>query len=393
MRILVHGSAPWSATGYSVQTGLFAPRLQGLGHDVAVACWYGLEGGVRHIPGPREPIRLYPKGFSQYSMEILPVYAHHFEADVIISIVDAWVCDPAVFTRGERWCPLFPVDCEPLAPAVKARIGQAHTRFVISKYGQRICEEAGLDSTYIPPAYDDEWYVPEGEEIRGQLTRGSGDRYIVGIVAANKGWPPRKSWPQMFEGFKLFLDERPDALLHIHSLLGVEYGGADLRKLADFYEIPKSALSWSDILGVHLGFPASDMAKLYRSFDVLLNPAMGEGFGVPIIEAAACGTPAVTGDWTAMTEATKTGIRIPKEKALRWHAHQDASGYQWIVQPQAVSDALVEASNTLWAPPDEINRRVAEYRADTVVEEHWKPALEALEQKPNRAQRRKVKVA
>ena len=43
---------------------------------------------------------------------------------------------------------------------------------------------------------------------------------------------------------------------------------------------------------------------------------MGEGFGVPIIEAQACGTPVITGDWTAMSEITRTGLAIPKEDAM-----------------------------------------------------------------------------
>lgn len=43
--------------------------------------------------------------------------------------------------------------------------------------------------------------------------------------------------------------------------------------------------------------PKQQIAALYRSFDVLVHPAKGEGFGLPIAEAMACGTPVIVSDW------------------------------------------------------------------------------------------------
>ena len=52
------------------------------------------------------------------------------------------------------------------------------------------------------------------------------------------------------------------------------------------------------------------MADLYSSFDVLLNPAMGEGFGLPVLEAQACGVPAIVTDFTAMSEVCGAGWKV-----------------------------------------------------------------------------------
>jgi glycosyltransferase involved in cell wall biosynthesis len=50
------------------------------------------------------------------------------------------------------------------------------------------------------------------------------------------------------------------------------------------------------------------MAKIYSAMDVLLNPAMGEGFGITVLEAQACGTPAIVTDFSAMTEVCGGGL-------------------------------------------------------------------------------------
>ena len=52
------------------------------------------------------------------------------------------------------------------------------------------------------------------------------------------------------------------------------------------------------------------MADVYSSLDVLLNPAMGEGFGLPILEAHACGVPAIVTDFTAMSEVCGAGWKV-----------------------------------------------------------------------------------
>ena len=49
------------------------------------------------------------------------------------------------------------------------------------------------------------------------------------------------------------------------------------------------------------------LADVYSSLDVLLNPAMGEGFGLPVLEAQACGVPAIVTDFTAMSEVCGAG--------------------------------------------------------------------------------------
>lgn len=48
----------------------------------------------------------------------------------------------------------------------------------------------------------------------------------------------------------------------------------------------------------------ADMALLYNSVDCLLFPSLYEGFGMPVVEALACGTPVVTSNVASLPEIT-----------------------------------------------------------------------------------------
>ncbi len=46
----------------------------------------------------------------------------------------------------------------------------------------------------------------------------------------------------------------------------------------------------------------ADLQGIYTMADIFLFPSISEGFGLPILEAMACGTPVITGNCTAMPE-------------------------------------------------------------------------------------------
>lgn len=58
------------------------------------------------------------------------------------------------------------------------------------------------------------------------------------------------------------------------------------------------------------GLPRKDLAVLYGAAELLLFPSFREGFGLPVIEAMACGTPVLTSNISAMPEVAGDAAQL-----------------------------------------------------------------------------------
>jgi glycosyltransferase involved in cell wall biosynthesis len=62
---------------------------------------------------------------------------------------------------------------------------------------------------------------------------------------------------------------------------------------------------------IHTGHvPDEDLPVFYSGADVLAYPSLFEGFGLPVLEAMACGTPVVTSNVTALPEVAGGAAEI-----------------------------------------------------------------------------------
>ena len=96
---------------------------------------------------------------------------------------------------------------------------------------------------------------------------------------------------------------------------------ASLRSLADELGIA------GDVVFVG-GVPLEETVHFYRAADVFVYPSLNETFGLPILEAMACGCPVVTSDTSAMPE-TAGGAAVlsdPKDPASIARAIIEAAG-------------------------------------------------------------------
>lgn len=383
MKINWFSNSVWARTGYGNQTNLFVPRLQALGHEMSVTAFYGLEGGVITLPGPKGPIPIYPRGHHLYGADVWSANANHAGADICLSLLDAWVFEPNMNPHKVPWVPWFPVDMEPLPERIRERVQFAFKRIVFSQFGLRVVNAAGLDAYYVPHGVDTKIFKPGNRAEAKKAVGFPSDRFIVGMVAANKGNPSRKAFTPQLEAFAMLKKKHPDALLYLHTTTGErgENAGVNLPELLNYLGLkPHQDYLFCDQYQNMLGFPDIHMAMLYNAFDVHMLVSMGEGFGIPILEAQACGCPVIIGDWTAMEELCFGGWKVDKREAVKWWT--PLAAYQWFPHPEAILDRLEQAYNArdVQSIRDRAWEGAKRYDADRVAEKYWKPVLAEIEQ-------------
>lgn len=380
MRINWFSNSPWASTGYGNQTRLFTSRLKDAGYEMSITAFYGLEGGILHWHG----MPVYPKANHPYGQDIMFANAQHAKADLIIALLDAWVVEPEL---GDiplaMW---YPVDSEPIPAAVAAKVQKTDYRIVFTKFGEQQTNMAGMDCYYVPHGVDTKIYKPVPQSEAREKMKLDDDMFIVGMVAANKGTPSRKAFPENLAAFAQFKRKHRNSLLYLHTCMAAngENGGVNLPEYCNYLglKIGRDVL-FVDQYAYHIGLPEPYMVNAYSAMDVLLMSTMGEGFGIPTVEAQACGCPVIVGDWTAHSELCFGGWKIPKEEAAPWWT--PVAGYQFMPRVESIVEQL---ENAYRAKGKQHVRQAAragalDYDADDITERYWKPVLTDIAERIN----------
>lgn len=375
--ILWHSNAPWAPTGYGQQTALFAPRLRDLGHQVGISAFWGLAGQTIEWQG----MPVYPSDDKWGNRTLTRLAEHHGGPDcLVITLMDVWVLSSQTLPKL-RLAAWVPVDHDPAPPKVIDFFKRTGARpIAMSRFGGHALRAHGLDPLYVPHGIDTSVFQPRPEGARElrDLMKIPQDAFVVGMVAANKGaLPPRKAFPQVFQAFSRLRAKHPDAYLYLHTELAGVHGGVNLGALAAACGIPPAAIRYTPPWQMEMGADPEALACVYSMMDVLANPSYGEGFGIPIMEAQACGTPVIVTDHSAMRELCGAGWLVGGDP---WYDASQGSFYRC----PSIADIHKYMVAAHRARGDEkLSQRAVEfaagYDADLVLEEFWKPALAELD--------------
>ena len=307
--ISLASNSPGASTGYGVQAELLTNKLLEHGAKVAALSNYGLEGRFDTIKTKHGEIAHYPRGHSLYSEDVMGLWAKDFASKhpelkpFLLTLYDVWVLNNLKYD-GEiiSWVPLDHITLPP--EVAKFLLRSNVTPITMSPHGQRQLEENGIDSVYIPHAVDTKVFKPthefKGKPIR-EFLQIPEDAFLVTMVQANKanGLVHRKALAEQFLAFALFKQEHPNSFLYLHSEPSKVYGGFDFGRLLKAVGLDQSSVLIADSDQLRVGYPQEFLAAIYTTTDVLLSCSYGEGFGVPVVEAQACGTRVITSGFAA----------------------------------------------------------------------------------------------
>lgn len=327
MRILWVGDAV-VATGFSACSHTVCDALAAAGHDVHIL-------GINYDGNPHyHPYRIYPcrapnsGGIDGMGMTRLPYLIDELRPDVVCILQDPWNI-AGYFAQLDRVLPTLDPDLAP--PPIIGWIavdGQnqrdaphlnrlAHvavwTNFALGAL--RLGGYTGPASV-IPLGVDTDRFRPydrsmcRREIFKDVATAADGTTrpvvsdtsFVVGVVGRNQ---PRKRLDLTIAYFAEFVRQchargqlsAIDPHIHFHVAPTGE-SGADLLSLGAWHNL--GGRMWITTPPIGQGVHPSRMPLVYSAYDVLLTTSQGEGWGLPMLEAMACGVPVVAPDWSGL---------------------------------------------------------------------------------------------
>jgi glycosyltransferase involved in cell wall biosynthesis len=202
---------------------------------------------------------------------------------------------------------LFPKAFKPanriyLAAATRATAKRARRVLTISEHARRdIVRLLRVPDEYVDvayPAVEDRFRtLPDAEVAAFRLARSLPDTFIFALGTLE----PRKNLVGLLQAYARIRGPRPPLYLA---------GGAGWRVSPIFDTVRRLGLAEE----VHfLGFvPEDELALWYNAARLFVFPSLYEGFGLPVLEAMACGTPVITSTASSLPEVGgKAAVLVP----------------------------------------------------------------------------------
>ena len=351
-RILFVTEASIKSTGYSVYSREILKRLHESGHFevVELACFCDPvrdEQAIRNVPWPvivNKPRD--PEGLAEY--ESNPIFEFgefnfnaallKFKPDFVMDVRDWWMHEfqqrtRSVYREYYKWVPMPTVDAYPQNDQWVESYTDADAVFTYSEFGRDVLLSQSDNINFIdvcPPAASEAFKPIQNAREKFGIEENA---VIFGTVMRNQ---KRKLYPELFRSFAKFIEgnkKNKDAFLYCHTYypdlgweipkLLLEYGltgrvlftykCTNCKDLTcNFFHdanthCKKCGTFNLSMVGTDNPIDEDELAHVYNLFDCYVQYASNEGFGMPQVEAAYCGLPVITVNYSAM-ESVGTNI-------------------------------------------------------------------------------------
>ena len=280
-------------TGYGEVSENILHRLDPNKYDIQVlACNYN---GIAPIHPSRFPVW---GCHSPYATNELTTVFDEVKPDVLFTLNDGYVMPMYYNLLRKRldkckWVSYVVFDGAPLDhwPAVLKYIDAV---LVPNQWQKDMLLQLGINTTVVSHGVDIDVFKPLSEDLVKQyktntLGKDNANRFIFGMIAKNFS---RKRYSELIHAFKIFKYdmglqfEREPMLVMLPS--GKDPLQIDLQTVCmrvGLKQFDTAIIKAPD----DRGLTREEMNYIYNSFDVNCLISLGEGYGLPVINAAACG--------------------------------------------------------------------------------------------------------
>jgi len=364
-RILFCTEATFLNTGYATYSREILNYLYETGkYEIAELSSYGSKDDHRsldikweYFPAslPKNASRAEHDAFSQkhtnqFGEYKFPEACLRFKPDIVCDIRDFWMIEfveRSTYRPFFKWCIMPTVDAAPQATSWMETFKSADACLSYSDWSGKVLNEQSNNSiNYIgsapPSAHEAYTIIKDKNECRAAMNIPTNAK-VIGTVMRNQR---RKLYPDLFATFRKVLDvvenpysyylychtSFPDMGWDIPELLQ-EHGLASHvlftylctktnKPFASFFCGPRAISPYTQdldgiMVSVQNGLSYTDLSTIMQSFDLYVQYANSEGFGLPQVEAAASSIPVASINYSAMESVIKKleGIPLPP-KAL-----------------------------------------------------------------------------
>lgn len=344
-KVLFVSEASYLNTGYATYSREVLKRLHATGkYELAEFSTYGTEDhkdrgtipwkNYPNMPqaGNQEQNEIYAKdGLNQFGKWRFDRACLDFKPDVVLTIRDWWMdafIQHSPLRKCFKWVWMPTVDASPQNEEWIDSFSDADTVLTYSDWAVDVLksqsDRMNVKCSAPPSASEDFIDIPNKTAHKEKM--GINPEWkIIGTVMRNQR---RKLFPELFEAFGKYLKKTGDTKTYLYCHTSYPDNGWDLPKHLFENEISSrviftylcaacgaaSCQRFSDtvipckkcgqfaskLTNVGDGVDTKTLASIYNLFDVYIQPANSEGFGLPIVEAAACGVPVMATDYSAM---------------------------------------------------------------------------------------------
>jgi|TARA_R100000995_G_scaffold37301_1_gene17144 glycosyltransferase involved in cell wall biosynthesis len=337
------------ASGFGTYAKQVLPRLAATGkYELAEFASYGDYNSVNNLdwlyfgnaPNNQEERKVYDSNVANsFGLWRFDKVVLNFKPDIVLTYRDPWM-DQWIAQSANRpyfhWLWMPTVDSAPQKTKWIETFGGCDALLAYSEFGEKVLLEQSNNKLNVigcaPPAIDSEIYKPVPNKRAHKKSLGlDPDINIVGTVMRNQ---KRKLFIELMRSFRIFLDTAPKEVaektfLYLHTSYpermgwniaeGVQEFGLQGKVLSTYIcrkckhfscgvfqdaitTCKKCGARSSVMPSVAEGLTIEDLIKVYNVMDLYVQYAICEGFGMPQVEAAACGVPIASVNYSAMED-------------------------------------------------------------------------------------------